>query len=192
MTKTITASARKVTVGPPGGPTFKIPAAFKIVSTGEPPYDLELSLAWSEEEGRHTLRQLTFTAPEGAEPVRMSRIMRVAIAEVIEKELQEYVLGEPGWPAVVAAQDPDTEQERVDALVYLLSVALGGQRPSATVAVARGLSPASGPKRVSIARQAGLIPATEPGKPSGGVASFDTATSKARTATKRRRRSSGS
>ena len=37
----------------------------------------------------------------------------------------------------------------------------------ATVALARGLSPASGPKRVLAARKAGLLPETEPGKPAG-------------------------
>ncbi len=33
--------------------------------------------------------------------------------------------------------------------------------------VARGLSPASGPKRVLAARKAGLLPETKPGKPAG-------------------------
>ena len=40
-------------------------------------------------------------------------------------------------------------------------------KPTATVARARGLSPASGPKRVLAARKAGLLPETEPGKPAG-------------------------
>jgi hypothetical protein len=189
MSHRVAAAARKVTVGPAGGPTYKIPAGFKITSTGDGPYDLKLTLEFSEEERRHTLREVTFTSTDGGEPVRMSQIMRVAIAELIERTLEEHVLGEAGWPGVVAAQDADLDQERVDALVYLLSVALGGQRPSATVAVARGLSPASGPKRVSIARKAGLIPATEPGKPSAGLGSFDKAASGARTPGRRRRRS---
>lgn len=187
MSHSVTAASRKVVVGPPGGPTYKIPAGFKITSTGDAPYDLRLTLQWSEEERRHTLREVTFTSTDGGEPVRMSQIMRVAIAELIERVLEEHVLGAEGWPGVVAAQAPDLDQERVDALVYLLSVALGGQRPSATVAVARGLSPASGPKRVSIARKAGLIPATDPGKPSAGLASFDSATAKARGAGRRQR-----
>jgi hypothetical protein len=51
----------------------------------------------------------------------------------------------------------DDEDVAVDALVYLLSQTLGGQSPSATIAIARGLSPASGPKRAANARQAGLI-----------------------------------
>lgn len=170
-----TAKSRQVTVGPPGGPTFKIPSAFTLVATDEAPYDLRLGLEWSVEEGRLALREITFTAPDGAPPVRMAQIMRVAIAELIERTLEAEVLGDGGWPAVVASQPPDVEQERVDALVYLLSVALGGQRPSATVAVARGLSPASGPKRVATARKAGLIPETEPGKPSAGLSTYDTA-----------------
>jgi len=173
MAYAVTPAAQQVTVGPPGGPTYAIPAGFTITTTGEPPYDLRLRLAWSEAERRHTLREATFTSIDEREPVRMSKIMRVAIAELIERALQDHVLGEDGWPGVVAAQPSDADQEHVDALVYLLSVALGGQRPSATVAVARGLSPASGPKRVSIARQLGLIPATEPGKPSAGLSVYD-------------------
>jgi hypothetical protein len=173
MAYTVSPEAGQVTVGPPGGPTYTIPAGFTITTTGMGPYDLRLRLAWSEDERRHTLREATFTATDEREPVRMSKIMRVAIAELIERVLQEHVLGEQGWPGVVAAQPPDVDQEHVDALVYLLSVALGGQRPSATVAIARGLSPASGPTRVSIARKARLIPATEPGRPSAGLNSFD-------------------
>jgi hypothetical protein len=52
-------------------------------------------------------------------------------------------------------------------LIYLLAVALQSPKPTATVALARGLSPASGPKRVLAARKAGLLPETEPGKPAG-------------------------
>jgi hypothetical protein len=172
MAYTVTPKTGRVTVGPPGGPTCTIPAGFTITTKGDSPYDLRLELAWNEREGRLTLREATFTATGEHEPVRMSWIMRIAIAEVIERVLQAHVLGEAGWPGVVAAH-PEADQEHIDALVYLLSVALGGQRPSATVALARGLSPASGPKRVSIARQAGLIPATEPGKPSAGMGVFD-------------------
>jgi hypothetical protein len=98
----------------------------------------------------------------------MSRINQISLAEVIERCLVADVLGGPdGWPKLVA-EHADADPVSVDALVYLLSHALGGQSPAATVAIARGLSQASGPKRVSNARQAGLIPpAVEPGKASG-------------------------
>ena len=48
------------------------------------------------------------------------------------------------------------------------------------VAIARGLSPASGPKRVGAARKAGLLPETESGKPSAGLSTFQSAASKKR------------
>ena len=53
----------------------------------------------------------------------------------------------------------------MDALIYLLAVAFQSPKPTATVALARALSPASGPKRVLAARKAGLLPDAEPGKP---------------------------
>ena len=97
----------------------------------------------------------------------MSQISQIALAELIERSLVNDVLGGPdGWQKLVA-EHADDDPVAVDALVYLLSHALGGQSPSATIAIARGLSPASGPKRAAHARQAGLIPpAVEPGKAS--------------------------
>ena len=67
----------------------------------------------------------------------------------------------------IIADHPDDDPIAVDALVYRLAYALGGQKPAATIAIARGLSPATGPKRAHHARQAGLIPPAEPGKASG-------------------------
>jgi hypothetical protein len=61
----------------------------------------------------------------------------------------------------------DHDALAVDALIYLLAVAFQSPKPTATVALARGLSPASGPQRVLAARKAGLLPETEPGKPAG-------------------------
>jgi hypothetical protein len=51
--------------------------------------------------------------------------------------------------------------------MYRLAYALGGQRPAATVAIARGLALSTGPKRAAHARQLSLIPPAEPGKASG-------------------------
>lgn len=67
--------------------------------------------------------------------------------------------------AVGASHDPLS----VDALINLFAVAFQSPKPTATVALARGLSPASGPKRVLAARKAGLLPDTEPGKPAGAL-----------------------
>jgi hypothetical protein len=98
--------------------------------------------------------------------VRMSRINQLALSDVIERALTDDVLAPGGWPTVVA-DHPDDDQVAVDAVVYRLAHALGGQKPAATVAIARGLALASGPKRAAHARQAGLIPPAEPGKASG-------------------------
>jgi hypothetical protein len=159
------------TVGPPGGPTMSIPCGFTISVTDHPPYDLRFVTAWDPAERRLTLREATFLAVDG-EPVRMAWIIRVAIGELTAQAMESHVLGERGWPGVVD-DHPDHDQERVDALVYLLSVALGSPKPSANVAIARGLSPASGPKRVGYARKAGLLPETSSGKPSAGLSTFE-------------------
>jgi hypothetical protein len=160
--------AGAVTIGPPGGPSVRIPDHYIITITGEPPYDLVLDVTWDRSLGRHTLHRLTITEQPGGDYVRMSRINQIALAEVIERCLVADVLGGPdGWQRL-AADHADRDPVAVDALIYLLSHALGGQSPSATIAVARGLSPASGPKRAAHARQAGLIPpALEPGKAAG-------------------------
>jgi hypothetical protein len=167
MTTDVKRRAGVMTVGPPDGPQVKIPTAYTITVTGEAPYDLRLDVTWDSNLGRHTLHELTITEQPGGVYVRMSQISQIALAELIERSLVTDVLGGPaGWQKLVAEHDDD-DPVAVDALVYLLSHALGGQSPSATIAIARGLSPASGPKRAAHARQAGLIPpAAEPGKAS--------------------------
>ena len=165
MATNVQARAGKITVGPPDGPRVKIPAAYTITVTGEPPYDLRLDVTWDPNLGRHTLHELTITEQPDGVYVRMSQISQIAFADLIERSLVDNVLdGADGWQSLVA-EHADDDPVAVDALVYLLSHALGGQSPSATIAIARGLSPASGPKRAAHARQAGLIPpAVEPGK----------------------------
>ena len=157
-----------ITVGPPDGPHVKIPAAYTIAVTNEAPYDLRLDVTWDPNLGRHTLHELTITEQPDGVYVRMSEINQIALAEIIERSLVADVLGGPdGWQRLVE-DHVDDDPVAVDALVYLLSHALGSQSPSATVAIARGLSQASGPKRAANARQAGLLPpAAEPGKASG-------------------------
>ena len=155
-----------VKVGPPGGPTVTIPTRFVVSLTEEPPYDLELDVTWDPVLGRHTLHELTITEQPGGDYVRMSRINQLVLADVIERTLTADVLGEGGWPQVVA-DHPDVDQIVVDALIYRLAYALGGQKPAATIAIARGLALSTGPKRAGNARHAGLIPPAEPGKASG-------------------------
>ena len=86
--------------------------------------------------------------------------------EVVETPLETEYLGGTGWPGLLDKHS-DHDPLAVDALIYLLAVALQSPKPTATVALARGLSPASGPKRILAARKAGLLPETEPGKPAG-------------------------
>jgi hypothetical protein len=155
-----------VTVGPLDGPQRQIPAAFTITITDHEPYDLRLDVEWSPDLHRHTLRQLTITAQSGDEYVRMSRMSHIAFAEIIETALHDHVIGEDGWQQILE-DNADHDPVAVDALIYLLSHALGGQRPATTIALARGLSPATGPKRATQARQAGLLPPAEPGKAAG-------------------------
>ncbi|MDX2381443.1 MAG: hypothetical protein QNM02_16990 [Acidimicrobiia bacterium] len=156
----------RVAVGPPGGPTMKIPTACTIEVTDIEPYEVDVRMEWIPEEGRLGTRRATYSALPQGESVRLANINKIALGELLHRALETAVLGSGGWAGVVEYAD-GYDQMQVDALVYLLAVALDSPKPSATVALARGMSPASGPKRVANARKAGLIPETEPGKASG-------------------------
>ena len=162
----ISRSRERVEVGPPGGPTEEISAACTIKITGTHPYDLRVRMEWVARDGKLSVRELNYAARPGGEPVRLASINRMALTELLHGALETAFLGSEGWAGVIA-RHPDDDQVAVDALIYLLAVALDSQKPSATVAIARGMSPASGPKRVATARKAGLIPGTEPGKAAG-------------------------
>lgn len=168
MTTHVPTRSGKVAVGPPGGPSVTIPTHFVISITDEPPYDLLLDVTWDPTLGRHTLHKLTLTEQAGGDYVRMSRVNQLALADLIERSLTDCILGDGGWPGLLA-EHADEDPVRVDALIYLLAHALGGQKPAATIAVARGLALSTGPKRAIHARQAGLIPPAEPGKASGNT-----------------------
>lgn len=154
---------KKVTIGPPGGPTVTIPSSYKISITEMPPYDADVVVEWAPAEGKLAARQMTFTAQPGSESVTVGRISRISVREAVRTDLEIAALGSGGWAGIVAKHG-DQDPVAVDALVYLLAVAIDSPKPSATVALARGLSPASGPKRVAEARRRGLIPETVPGR----------------------------
>ncbi len=158
-----TPGKQRVTIGPPGGPTETMPSSFKIAITDMDPYDIEISVEWTPSEGKFTARQEVFTAHPDGESVTVGRIGRVSVREAVRTDLEVVALGSGGWPGLVPKHS-DEDPVAVDALVYLLAVALDSPKPSATVALARGLAPSSGPKRVAEARKRGLIPETEPGK----------------------------
>ena len=97
--------------------------------------------------------------------MRVADVSRMAMPEMLCPALEAADLGDSGWRGLVERHRSENPAS-VDALVYQLAVAIGSPKPSATVAFARGLSPATGPGRVSAARREGLLPAAEPGRAS--------------------------
>ena len=129
MTTDVRRRAGMISVGPPDGPQVKVPAAYTITVTGDPPYDLRLGVTWDANLGRHTLHELTITEQPDGVYVRMSQISQIALAEIIERCLVGDVLGGPdGWQQLVA-DHADDDPVAVDALVYLLSPPSVGRDP---------------------------------------------------------------
>ena len=100
--------------------------------------------------------ELTLRRQDGGEPLRLAEFQQIRLSELIETALVEVVLDDRGWPGLVA-DNADAEAEAVDALVYRVSYALFGQRPTQVVAEARGLKPGSSIKRVMRARELGYL-----------------------------------
>ena len=162
----ITPGRGRVVVGPPGGPTETIPASVTVTITDTLPYDVEARLEWSPTVGKLAIRKICCTALPGGDDVSPIGIARIALRDTVQAALEAEYLGGTGWPGLLAKHG-DHDPLSVDALIYLLAVAFQSAKPTVTVALARGLSPASGPKRVLAARKAGLLPETEPGKAAG-------------------------
>jgi hypothetical protein len=162
----ITPGRGRVSVGPPGGPAETIPASVTVTITDTVPYDVEARLEWSPTVGKLAVRRVCCTALPGGDDVSPAGIARIALRDTVQTALETEYLGSTGWPGLLAKHG-DHDSLSVDALIYLLAVAFQSPKPTATVALARGLSPATGPKRVLAARKAGLLPETEPGKPAG-------------------------
>ncbi len=162
----VTPGRGRITVGPPGGPTETIPASVTVTITDTVPYDVEARLEWDPTVGKLAVRRVCCTALPGGDDVSPAGISRIALRDTVQTALETEYLGGTGWGGLLDKHS-DRNPLAVDALIYLLAVALQSPKPTATVAIARGLSPASGPKRVLAARKAGLLPETEPGKPAG-------------------------
>jgi hypothetical protein len=162
----ITRGRGRISVGPPGGPAEIIPAAVTATITDTLPYDVEVRLEWSPDVGKLAVRRICCTAVPGGDDVSSTGIARMALRDIIQTALEAEYLGGTSWPGLLDKHS-DHDPLAVDALIYLLAIAFQSPKPTATVALARGLSPASGPKRVLAARKAGLLPETEPGKPAG-------------------------
>ncbi len=162
----ITPGRGRISVGPPDGPTETIPASVTVAITDTLPYDVEARLAWSPTVGKLAVRKVCCTAVPAGEDVSPAGIAKIALRDTIQAALEAEYLGGTGWSGLLE-KHRDHNSLAVDALIYLLAVAFQSPKPTATVALARGLSPASGPKRVLAARRAGLLPETEPGRPAG-------------------------
>lgn len=156
----------RISVGPPGGPTETIPASVTVTITDTLPYEVEARLEWSPTVGKLAIRKICCTALPGGDDVSPLGIARIALRDTVQAALEAEYLGGTGWPGLVD-KHRNYDPLAVDALIYLLAVAFQSSKPTVTVALARGLSPASGPKRVLAARRAGLLPETEPGKSAG-------------------------
>ena len=162
----ITPGRGRISVGPPGGPTETIPASVTVTitdtspttsrpgSNGPPPS----ASSPSARSAAPPCPEATTSRPPASPASRYATPSR-------QPWKAEY-LGGTGWPGLLDKHS-DHDPLAVDALIYLLAVAFQSPKPTATVALARGLSPASGPKRVLAARKAGLLPETEPGKTAG-------------------------
>ena len=123
----------RITIGPPGGPTETIPAAVTVTITDTLPYDVEARLEWSPTVGRLAVRKVCCTAVPGAEDVSPAGIARIALRDTIQIALETEYLGALGWSGLVE-RHRDRDQLAVDALVYLLALALQSPKPTSTVA----------------------------------------------------------
>ena len=151
-----------VTVGPTGLERG-IPRSARVMVTGKPPYDLELSLEYDNGEARLVLDEIRILRQPTGVPVRTAELQQVRIPELIAKALRGEVLDARGWEGVVE-DHRDEDPVKVDALVYSLAHALADPRPTQTVATARGLKPGSGIKRVMRAREMGFLGAAQRGR----------------------------
>ena len=161
----LTFATETTEVGPLGGPTHKVPTEVNITIRETDPYDVDLQLKWSSRESKLVPTRVTFTSDPNGEPISVSRIARISVRDAMQTDLELEVLGVNSWQGIVKDNE-GSDPVAIDALIYLLAIAVNSPHPSATVATARGLAPSSGPKRVSEARKRGLIPLTKPGKAS--------------------------
>jgi hypothetical protein len=113
------------------------------------------------DDGKLAVRKICGTGVVGGEDVSPATIARIALDDTIQTALEAEYPGGRGWAGLVKEYH-DRDPITVDTLMYLLAVAFQGPKPTATAALARGLSAASGPTRVLAARRAGLLPETEP------------------------------
>jgi hypothetical protein len=145
-----------------------VPRSARITVTDKDPYDLKVRLNWDEDEQRLIADDVRVTRRPDGPGVRMSEVVKIKLGYLIETALTAEVLDGRGWPGIIE-DHPLTDPTAVDALIYALAHALGGHRPTQTVALARGLQPGSAIKRVMHARELGYLGEATRGR-SGGLA----------------------
>ena len=136
-----------------------------VTITDALPYDVEASLEWSPTVGKLAVRKVTCTASPGGEECHPPASPASPCATPSRSLFRPIVSA-----ALVARAPRRVQRPRpiaVDTLIYLLAVAFQSPKPTATVALARGLSPASGPKRVLASPAEAGCYVTEPGKSAG-------------------------
>jgi len=165
-------SARgSIEVGPPEA-ARSIPRSARITVSDQDPYDIDVRLSWDDDEQRLVADDVRITRRQNGPGVRIAEVSTLKLGHLIPEALIGEVLDDRGWPGVVedhAGADPAA----VDALVYAMAHALGGLKPTQTVALARGLQPGSAIKRVMKARQLGFLGEANKGR-SGGLAAEPT------------------
>ena len=87
----------------------------------------------------------------------------IALRDTIQKALETEYLGATGWPGLLDKHS-DHDPLAVDALIYLLAVALQSPKPTATVALARGCRPPADPNESSPPAKQDSSPRPNPAK----------------------------
>jgi hypothetical protein len=167
-----TTTSGHVAVGP-GTIARHVPRSARISVTGTDPYDVDVHLNWDDDEQRLVVEDVRITRRPDGPAVRASELTAIKFGQLVEDSLAAEVLDDRGWKGIVE-DHPHGDPAAVDTLIYSLAHAVGGQRPTQTVARARGLQPGSAIKRVMRARELGYLGKATKGR-SGGLANGGTA-----------------
>src|SRR6188472_1064795 len=89
----------KVSVGP-NGLARTVPRSVRIVVTDKDPYDLDIRLAWDDDEQRLVPDDLRVTRRPNGIPVRAAELGRIRIGQLIESNLTAEILDSRGWEGI--------------------------------------------------------------------------------------------
>ena len=122
-------------------------------------------LEWCATVGTLAVCKVCCTALPGGDDVSPTGLSRLALRDTVPTALETEYLGGTSWPG--PHQKHSTRPAGCRCVDLPARRRLSEPEAHRHVAVARGLSPASGRKRVLAARRAGLLSETEPGRPAG-------------------------